>query len=70
MTLNYRMIVEKYPNRTKWLAIQFLAVKSSLYSTDTSQVVKKHLMHSKNGINKNNNTLNSVVSTSIMLLTL
>jgi hypothetical protein len=33
MTLNYWMIVEKYPNQTKWLAIRFPAVKSSLYLT-------------------------------------
>jgi hypothetical protein len=31
MTLNLWMIVERYPNRMEWLAIQFPAVKPSLY---------------------------------------
>ena len=31
MIPNYQMIVERYPNRTQWLAVRFLDVKSSLY---------------------------------------
>ena len=33
MTLNHMMVVERYPNRTKWLAVRFPAVKSPLYLT-------------------------------------
>jgi hypothetical protein len=40
-TLNYWMIVERYPKRMEWLVVQFPAVKSPLYLTKkTSQVVK------------------------------
>ena len=54
MTLNYRMIVARYPNQTKWLVVRFLAVKSSLYLMDTSQLVKC-LICFKRKINNNNN---------------
>ena len=30
MTLNYPMIVERYPNQTKWLVVRFPAMESSL----------------------------------------
>ena len=31
MTLNYQMIMERYPNYTEWLAVRFPAVRLSLY---------------------------------------
>ena len=31
MTLNYRMLMEWYPNRTEWLADRYPAMKSFLY---------------------------------------
>ena len=31
MTLNFWMIMERYPNRMEWLVVQFPAVKLSLY---------------------------------------
>jgi hypothetical protein len=40
MTLNYRMMVERYPNlkkEEKRLAIRFMAVKSHLYMTENLQ---------------------------------
>ena len=43
LSLNYWMIVEKYPKRTEWLVVQFPVVTSPLYLTETSQVVEKHL---------------------------
>lgn len=46
LSLNYWMIVEKYPKRTEWLVVQFPVVKSPLYLTETSQVVN-HLLYSK-----------------------
>ena len=47
MTLNYLMVVDMYPNRTEWLAVRYLAMKSSLYLVEISQVVK-HLMCCRN----------------------
>ena len=44
MTLKYQMIMEKYPNQTEWLVVRFPVVKSSLYLTETSPVVQKHLL--------------------------
>ena len=49
MTLNYWMIVERYSNRTKWLAVRFPAVKLSFYMTETSQVVKHFPCSQKKG---------------------
>ena len=34
MTLNYRMLMEWYPNRTEWLADRYPAMKSFLYLTE------------------------------------
>ena len=41
MTLNYMMIVERYPHRTMQSTLRFPAVKSSVYSMETNQVVKQ-----------------------------
>jgi hypothetical protein len=43
MTVNCWTTVEIYPNRMKWLAVQFPIVKLSLYLTETSQMVKRLL---------------------------
>ena len=59
MTLNYQMIVERYPNTKEWLAARFPDVNSSLYLMETSQVVKHpHVFQKRNSKKNKNKTWN------------
>ena len=46
------MVVERYLNQTEWLAVRFQAVKSSVYLTETSHVVKRLMCSQKENMNR------------------